>query len=158
MSIEERITAKQAEIMATLAGADDNKIKMASDLIKQAAFMAVTLEDLADVISEEGVTEEYTNGANQSGRKVSSNATMYKSLIGKYDAVISKLLKLVPEEKTAARPMPLISESRTRSNDAEIIERQRAKEAAFFDALKEGSVQQSDYHEFCNEWERQHAV
>lgn len=158
MSIEERTTAKQAEILATLAGADEHKIKMASDLIKQAAFMAVTLEDLADVISAEGVTEEYTNGANQSGRKISSNAKMYSSLIGKYDAVISKLLKLVPEEKTTARPMPLVSEINTPKKDTEIIERQRAKEAAFFDALKEGSVQQSDYYEFCNEWERQHVV
>jgi len=158
MSIEERTTAKQAEILATLAGADDKKIKMASDLIKQAAFIAVTLEDLADVISAEGVTEEYTNGANQSGRKVNSNAKMYTSLIGKYDTIISKLLKLIPEEKTAARPMPLVPEINAPKKDTEIIERKRAKEAAFFDALKEGSVQQSDYHEFCKEWERQHAV
>ena len=66
--------------------------------------MAVTLEDLAAKIQAEGVTEEYTNGANQSGRKISSNAKAYTSLIGKYTTITSKLLQLVPETPRDTAP------------------------------------------------------
>lgn len=158
MSIEERIKAKQAEIMATLDGAEEGKIKIASDLIGQAAFIAVTLEDLAEVIAAEGVTEEYTNGQNQHGRKVSSNAKMYASLISKYDTIVTKLLKLVPKQNSTALPALITPDIRVSKSAMEKNERQRAKEADFFKALKDGDVQQSDYHEFCDEWERQHAV
>ena len=36
-----------------------------------AAFMAVSLEELQEIINEEGYTVEYQNGANQSGTKQS---------------------------------------------------------------------------------------
>ena len=156
MSKEERISAKQAELMETLSDADAGKMKIVSDLVRQAAFMSVTLEDLAEVISEEGVTEEYFNGQTQSGRKISSNAKMYASLISKYDTIISNLLKLVPASKEKKQTQPM--SPRASSSSSELIERQKAKEAAFFEALREGTVLQSDYHDFCKEWERQHAV
>lgn len=99
MTKEERITAKIAELMEIYKELPEEKLKVASDLIEQAAFMAVTLDDLSVCINEEGVTEEYTNGANQSGRKISSNAKMYGVLISKYSAIVSRLLKLVPSPK-----------------------------------------------------------
>lgn len=157
MSKEERIKAKQDELMEILADVDNDRMKIASDLIKQAAFMSATLEDLADVINSEGVTETYTNGQNQSGRKISSNAKMYATLVSKYEQIISKLLKLVPEKKSESRPLSVTPDIKSYNAEAKKIDRQRAKEMAFFEALKNGDIQQSDYHVFCEEWERQHA-
>ncbi len=160
MSIEERIKAKQADIMATLAGADDNKIKLASDLIKQAAFMAVTLEDLADVISAEGVTEEYTNGKNQSGRKTSSNAKLYASLISKYDVIVSKLLKLVPKEIKSVKTDIAAEEAKAKAEEKRIREIERSEQcsADFMEAIRAGTASYEHFTDFCEEWERQHAV
>lgn len=96
MNEDKRIKAKRDELLQTFAELSDDEMKIASGLIDQAAFLAVTLEDLAAKIQAEGVTEEYTNGANQSGRKISSNAKAYTSLIGKYTTITTKLLQLVP--------------------------------------------------------------
>lgn len=158
MSKEERIKAKQAELMAIFTEIDDNRLTVASDLIKQAAFMSATLEDLAEIISEEGLVEEYCNGQNQRGRKVSSNAKMYATLIGKYDAIVSKLLNLLPKSNVPARPEPILTKIKKTNMSDEKIDRQIARDTDFFKALKDGEIQQSDYHNFCEEWERQHVV
>ena len=93
---EKRIEQKKAELMETFEELPEEKLKVARDLIAQAAFLAVSLEDLSSIIGKEGMTEEYRNGKNQSGRKISSNAKMYSSLIGKYNTIVGSLLKIVP--------------------------------------------------------------
>lgn len=96
MDKNERIELKRTELMQSFETLPAEKLKVAEDLIGQAAFMAVELEDLAEIISEEGMVEEYQNGKSQRGRKISSNAKMYSALIGKYNAIITRLLKIVP--------------------------------------------------------------
>ena len=105
MTEDNRIKEKRDELLKTFAHLSDDEIKIASGLIDQAAFLAVTLEDLAALIQTEGVTEEYTNGANQKGRKISSNAKAYTAMIGKYTTITTKLLQLVPHGTT--RPLTL---------------------------------------------------
>ena len=96
---EQRIAKKRAELMETFEEMPEEELKVASDLISQAAFLGVTLQDLAAAISEEGVVESYSNGGGQSGKKVSSNAKMYSTLLGKYTNIIVRLLKIVPVKK-----------------------------------------------------------
>ena len=74
MDKNKRIELKRVELMESFENLQPEQLKVATDLISQAAFMAVELEDLAELISKEGMTEIYTNGATQSGRKISSNA------------------------------------------------------------------------------------
>lgn len=153
MGNEERVSEKRAELLDVFADLPAKQLRVASDLIDQAAFMAVTLEDLAESISVNGTVEEYTNGANQSGRKISSDAKLYASLISKYTALVAKLLQLIPEEKKPAQIQPKPKEE-VNSQAAADQERKRAKEAAFFDAVKRGEVKQTEYKSFCVEWER----
>ena len=96
MDKNKRIELKRVELMESFENLQPEQLKVATDLISQAAFMAVELEDLAELISKEGMTEIYTNGATQSGRKISSNAKMYSALIGKYNSIVTRLLKIVP--------------------------------------------------------------
>ena len=152
MGNDERIEAKRAELMEYFKYLPEEKLHVASDLISQAAFLAVALEDLAEVISEEGMTEEYVNGRDQSGRKISSNAKMYSSLIGKYNTIVTRLLKIVP-------PKP-----DTTKRDREILRKIEEKECeqqdkyaeavnkAFHDALIRGEVDYANYSEFIEEW------
>jgi len=99
MEKSERIEAKRKELLAVFEDLSENQKKVASDLISQASFLSVTLEDLNNKINENGTVEEYTNGANQSGRKISSDAKLYCTLIAKYTAIVTKLLKIVPDSK-----------------------------------------------------------
>jgi dihydroxyacetone kinase len=78
---------------------DERKMKVAESLITNAAFMAVTLEDLQKEINENGVVSEYQNGENQWGTKQSPEAQTYISLINRYNAVMKQLIDLLPEKK-----------------------------------------------------------
>ena len=128
MDKNERIELKRAELMKSFETLPAEQLKVAQDLIAQAGFMAVELEDLAEIISKEGMTEQYTNGANQSGRKISSNAKMYGVLIGKYNSVVAKLLAIVPphvetqEERLAKHEMDRIRRQVETENFREICD------------------------------------
>ena len=157
MTIEERTKEKKSILMRIFSEISENQLAVASDLIGQAAFMAVTLEDLAESISMNGTVEEYTNGANQCGRKISSDAKLYASLISKYTAVIDKLMKLIPEERQSARiGFPSAENNQGNSYDAKKMKRSSERDKAFFAALQAGKIQQSEYRSFCEEWEKEH--
>ena len=163
MDKNERIELKRAELMGSFERLPADKLKVAEDLIGQAAFMAVELEDLAEIISKEGMTEIYTNGANQSGRKVSSNAKMYSTLIGKYNSIVAQLMKHVPapEKKPKEKSAIEIAAEREKTERQERYDRQqqrtRAIDEAFMEAYKGKTATAESYRECKAEWERQHA-
>jgi len=68
-------------------------------VIKNAAFMAVSLEELQEIINEEGYTVEYQNGANQSGTKQSDAVKTHIAMTKNHAAIIKQLCDLVPPEK-----------------------------------------------------------
>lgn len=103
MEKSERIQKKREELESVFAELSDDQKQIANNLITQASFLSVTLEDLNEKINENGTTEQYTNGKNQSGTKISSDAKLYSNLISKYTAIITKLLKLTQNCKTNTR-------------------------------------------------------
>lgn len=163
MDKNERIEIKRAELMKSFERLPAEQLKVATDLISQAAFIAVELEDLAEIISKEGMTEEYQNGANQRGRKISSNAQIYTALIEKYKSISFGLLKIVPapaekpKEKSAVEIAAEKAEAEARERRDLEIKKQQQRDADFFAALKDGTATTNTYKEFCAEWERQHA-
>lgn len=163
MTKDERIELKRAELMESFERLPAEQLKVARDLISQAAFMAVELEDLAEIISREGMTEEYVNGQFQRGRKISSNAKQHSVMVSKYLAITSKLLKLVPEpeKKPKVKTVDEIAAEREAAERRERYDRQqqrtRAMDEAFMAAYKGKTATAAAYREFKAEWERQHA-
>ena len=78
---------------------DDTGYAVAQGLIDNAAFMYVTLLSLQQEILLNGCTEEYQNGANQSGIKESSAVKVYNNMIRSYNTVIKNLIGLLPSER-----------------------------------------------------------
>jgi hypothetical protein len=72
---------------------------IAKSLIANAAFMAITLQDLQDEINANGVVSKYQNGENQWGTKQSPEASTYISLVNRHNAVMKQLLDLLPKEE-----------------------------------------------------------
>ena len=93
----DRIKAEKARLLGLYKDLPKDIKKTADKLIDNAAFMAITLEDLAAYINEHGCTEEYQNGANQSGKKKSSEVDVYNTMIKNYKAVMDTLLGLLPK-------------------------------------------------------------
>ena len=77
---------------------DDTGYAVAQGLIDNAAFMYVTLLSLQQDILLNGCTEEYQNGANQSGIKESSSIKVYNNMIRSYNTVIKNLMSLLPDD------------------------------------------------------------
>ena len=76
---------------------EPGKRQTVEKLISNAAFMAESLDDLQEIIREKGFTEEYQNGANQSGIKKCSEVEIYNTMIKNYMGVIKQLVDLLPD-------------------------------------------------------------
>ena len=88
-----------------------DKKALAYDLINQAGFMKSVLYELQQDISNGGTVDEYSNGANQSGLKISASMQAYNSMIKNYIAVNKQLAALLPKEnKSNENPVDLLSE------------------------------------------------
>ncbi len=75
---------------------EENEKSIIFPLIQNAAFMRVTLEDLQQIIAEQGPVEAYQNGANQHGMKQSAALQSYNALVKNYAAVIKNLFCQLP--------------------------------------------------------------
>ena len=96
-----------------------------SPLIQNAAFMRVALDDLQEIIADQGPVEQYKNGPNQYGMKQSAALQSYNSLIKNYAAVIKTLFGLLPP---AERPKASAFVWEPKVKTAEEIEEDRRRE------------------------------
>lgn len=98
MRKDKRINQEFSRLSIFFDEISENKRAACEKLLQNAAFMAVELEDLQEIIVNAGVTEEYKNGANQYGMKPSAAIQAYNSLVKNYNAVMKQLLALLPDQ------------------------------------------------------------
>lgn len=80
---------------------DNDKKKAVESLIANAAWMAVSLDELRQQIDANGYEEVYTNGANQCGKKDSVAVKTYNTMIKNYNSTIKLLLDQLPQQEQA---------------------------------------------------------
>ena len=163
MTKEERITQERERLTEIFKDLDANQLQTAAGLISSAAFLRVTLEDLEAEINNEGCTEAYVNGRDQSGVKASAACQVYASFNTKYQSTIQKLLKITPpaprkpKEKSAIELAVERSEAERRERYERNQRRDKEIGEAFAKAYKGKPQSVEAYREFKEEWERQHA-
>ena len=96
---EQKIKRELTRLKKIFTDLDQNKLQIVESIMKNAAFMAVSLEELQEIINEEGYTVEYQNGANQSGTKQSDAVKTHIAMTKNHAAIIKQLCELVPAEK-----------------------------------------------------------
>ncbi len=96
---EEKIKREFSRLKRIFKDLDKTSCRPSKALSKNAAFMAVSLEELQEIINEEGYTVEYQNGANQSGTKQSDAVKTHIAMTKNHAAIIKQLCDLVPPEK-----------------------------------------------------------
>jgi len=69
-------------------------------LIYNAAWLAVSLDELTQHMDENGVVIEYQNGANQWGTKKSPESELYTSWSKQYSTTMKQLSDLLPKDTT----------------------------------------------------------
>lgn len=107
---EERIKAEFKQLKTLCDGLSDSKMAVALPLIEQAAFMRITLTDLQAEINEAGCVEEYQNGRNQSGCKVTAALQAYNSTVKNYAAVCERLDRILPASSAGGRLAALLGD------------------------------------------------
>lgn len=96
---EQKIKREITRLNRVFKDLDKNKLQTVESLIRNAAFMSVSLEELQEIINEEGYTVEYQNGANQSGTKQSDAVKTHIAMTKNHASIIKQLTDLVPPEK-----------------------------------------------------------
>lgn len=95
---DEIMKAEKRKLVGIYTRLDKKTKKAVDSLIEQAAFMAASLYELAEIINEKGYTEEYQNGANQKGVKKCSEVEIYNVMIKNYMSVVKQLTDLLPKD------------------------------------------------------------
>ena len=98
----EKIKKEVKRLNKVFAELDKNKFAAVQSLVKLAAFYAISLDELQDIINEkgrDGYEDEYKNGANQSGKKQSVAAELHATYARNQTAIIKQLSDLAPQEK-----------------------------------------------------------
>lgn len=93
----EKIQAEIDRLSKLLSDVDGKSKKIISSLINNAAFMAVTLDELQETMNENGVVSEYQNGENQWGTKKSPEVEIYNTMIKNHSAIMKQLTDLRPK-------------------------------------------------------------
>lgn len=93
---EQKIKKEISRLKKVFKDLDKNLLQTVDSLIRTAAFMSVSLEELQEIINEEGYTEEYQNGANQSGRKQSEEIKTHIAMTKNHAVIMKQLADLTP--------------------------------------------------------------
>lgn len=102
-NVDERkrlINKEVKRLTKSLKDMDEVRQVTLKKLITEAAFMAVTLEEARQIITRDGIIEEYQNGAAQHGLKKSSAVEVYDKMINTYAKVMDQINKALPDNKT----------------------------------------------------------
>ncbi len=96
---DDYIKAEKNRLMRIFEKLPPNAAAAAQKLIDNAAFMAVSLQELQNIINVKGYVEEYQNGANQTGIKKSSEVDIYNTMIKNFNTTMKQLFDLLPDGK-----------------------------------------------------------
>ena len=103
MTKDKRIKKEFDRLARLFAELPSNKLELVTPLMENAAFMRITLDDLQTQIVEGGTTDEYKNGENQFGRKISADIQAYNTTMKVYTSVIDRLAKMLPAEARVSK-------------------------------------------------------
>lgn len=95
---EAKIKKEMAKLKRLFKDMEKDTMNTVSSLIRNAAFMVVTLDDLQETINLEGVMSKYQNGENQWGTKKSPEVEIYNTMIKNHMAIIKQLSDLLPKQ------------------------------------------------------------
>lgn len=107
-------------------GIDENKFAVIFPLIRDAAFMRITLDELSATINKTGAVEEYKNGAEQYGLKQSAALQSYNNLMKVYVSTLKNLFSYLPLSKE--QTLTIQEKWRRERMDPEELEEVLAKE------------------------------
>lgn len=107
---DKAIEKEYKRISKLFEGMPENKRQLTEKLIRNCAFMAVTLEELQALVNEEGAVVYSTNGNGFETRSEHPAQKSYNTMIKNFNATIKQLNDLMPEKQNVSKLAELMSE------------------------------------------------
>ena len=95
---EDKIKREVSRLNRVFKGLDKNKLATVQSIIKTAAFISISLEELQEIINRDGYTHEYQNGANQKGIKQTAEMKTHIDMTRNYTTIMKQLVDLCPPQ------------------------------------------------------------
>ena len=95
----EKLAVQKKEFAQILTKIPGKKKKAARAISAQAAFLAVAIEELDEIVIRDGYVEEYQNGESQKGTKKTVAADLLDRYTKTYTTAIKQIVDLLPEEE-----------------------------------------------------------
>lgn len=108
LSKEERIKKELSRLKKLYKEIPKNKLTLLTKLLDNAAYMAVTLEDLQQQVNEEGAIITIINGNGLETTTEHPAQKSYSVMVSKYASVIKQLGELLPEQPKAKSKLELL--------------------------------------------------
>jgi hypothetical protein len=106
---DDKIKREISRLRKVFKELDKNKQVTVESLVKTAAFMAVSIEELEEIINNDGYTEEYQNGKNQKGIKQTEAVKTHLAMIKNFTLIIRHLSDLTPPAKKKGSRLEALS-------------------------------------------------
>ena len=110
MPKDKRIKAEYDRLFGLYADLPSNKLELVEPMIQNVAFIKVTLDDMQKKVAESGATDEYRNGNNQFGKKISADIQAYNQTMKVYISAIDRLAKMLPVKKEKSKLEAFVNE------------------------------------------------
>lgn len=114
---DERINAEIDRLNGILVNLHESKRNIAKELIKNIAFMSVTLEDLQELIKNQGPIVMFEQGS-QSMMIENPAQKSYNTMVNRFTTATSKLFDLLPKDLPDIIPVQQQSEAEEKPKDA----------------------------------------
>ena len=102
---DKRIKKETLKLKKLFREIGQETMEIVLSLVKNAAFMTITLEDLQETINKDGTVSEYKNGENQFGIKKSVEVEIFNAMIKNHMGIMKQLTDLMPApEKIILKP------------------------------------------------------
>ena len=99
LSREERIGKEERRLLRLFREMEETRKKTVLGLIRRAAFMRISLEDLEDYLNENGFTEMFSQSDKQEPYlRERPEAKIYATLNAGYQKIMKQLTDLLPKE------------------------------------------------------------
>ena len=102
-SLEERIQEEERRLTETFRDLPAKRKAAAQGLVRRAAFMRVSLEDLEEELNTNGFTELFSQGDQEPYLRERPTSKVYCSLNANYQKIIKQLTELLPKEEQVPR-------------------------------------------------------
>ena len=94
-----RIDKERRRLTTIFTKIEQNTKKVTVELIKNAAFLAIILQDLQESIKKTGTMTKYRNSATQYGQRINPDVQAYNLMIKNYTATIKQLTDFLPKDE-----------------------------------------------------------